>query len=73
MGQRVWLFPASAPPLYLEDGNIFQNSATVVLSIIIMQFDIEPWRPIFESPQNKKNVFPLGILSHIGCVGTLFV
>jgi hypothetical protein len=36
----------SAPPLFLEDENIFQKLASMVPWGI--EFHIEPWRPIFE-------------------------
>ena len=36
----------SAPPLFLEDENIFQKSASMVPCGI--QSPMEPWRPIFE-------------------------
>ena len=36
----------SAPPLFLEDENIFQKSARVVP--ILVQFPMEPREPIFE-------------------------
>ena len=36
----------SAPPLFLEDENIFQKSATLVL--ILLQLRLEPTWPIFE-------------------------
>ena len=36
----------SAPPLFLEDENIFQKSASMVPWGI--EFHMEPWRPIFE-------------------------
>ena len=34
------------PPLFLEDENIFQKSASMVAWGI--EFPMEPWRPIFE-------------------------
>jgi hypothetical protein len=36
----------SAPPLFLDDENIFQKSASVVLGEIAVE--LEPRRPIFE-------------------------
>jgi hypothetical protein len=36
----------SAPPLFLEDENIFQKSARVV--VILLQFHLQPREPIFE-------------------------
>ena len=36
----------SARPLFLEDKDIFQKSASMVL--ILSQFRLVPWRPIFE-------------------------
>ena len=45
----------SAPPLFLEDEDIFQKSASVVQ--ILQQFPIVPRRPIFDSPRNKKSFF----------------
>jgi hypothetical protein len=36
----------SAPPLFHEDENIFQKSATLV--VIILQFRLQPTWPIFE-------------------------
>jgi hypothetical protein len=45
----------SAPPLFLEDENIFQKSARVVQ--IIWQFPIVPREPIFELHLKKQSVF----------------
>jgi hypothetical protein len=39
---KIW----SAPPLFLEDENIFQKSATMV--VILLQFRLQPSWPIFE-------------------------
>jgi hypothetical protein len=36
----------SAPPLFLEDENIFQKSASMVASGIAIE--LQPWSPIFE-------------------------
>ena len=36
----------SAPPLFLEDENFFQKSASVVA--LLLQFLVQPRRPIFE-------------------------
>ena len=36
----------SAPPLFLEDENFFQKSGSMV--VILFQFRLQPWRPIFE-------------------------
>ena len=36
----------SAPPLFLEDEDIFQKSASMVP--LLFQFPVVPWRPIFE-------------------------
>jgi hypothetical protein len=48
MGQAIPTMPKfwSAPPLFLEDENIFQKSATMVQ--ILLQFPIVPPWPIFE-------------------------
>ena len=50
MGQPIPIMPKfwSAPPLFLEDENIFQKSASVVEVVIILQFRLKPRRPIFE-------------------------
>jgi hypothetical protein len=37
---------ASAPPLFLEDENIFQKSASMVAPETALE--VQPWRPIFE-------------------------
>ena len=36
----------SAPPLFLEDENFFQKSASMVVSGIAIE--LQPWSPIFE-------------------------
>ena len=36
----------SAPPLFLEDENFFQKSASMVAPEIAVE--VQPWRPIFE-------------------------
>ena len=48
MGQPIPIMPKfwSAPPLFLEDEDIFQKSASVVA--ILLQFRVQPRRPIFE-------------------------
>jgi hypothetical protein len=38
----IWV----STPLFLEDENIFQKSASMVP--ILLQFPMEPWRPILE-------------------------
>ena len=43
---------ASAPPLFLEDENIFQKSAPLVLRGI--RFPIEPTEPIFEKSSHLR-------------------
>ena len=47
----------STPP-YLEDENIFQKSASMVL--ILIKYRIEQRIPIFDSPQNKTKTFLWG-------------
>ena len=42
----------SAPPLFLEDENIFQKSASVVLSGIAIE--LQPRRPIFEKSSHLR-------------------
>ena len=48
MGQAIPIMPkfGSAPPLFLEDEDIFQKSATMVE--ILLQFRVQPSWPIFE-------------------------
>jgi hypothetical protein len=48
IGQAIPIMPKfwSAPPLFLEDENIFQKTATLVQ--ILLQFPIVPTWPIFE-------------------------
>ena len=48
MGQAIPIMPKfwSAPPLFLEDEDIFQKSATMVE--ILLQFRVQPSWPIFE-------------------------
>jgi len=41
-----------APPLFLEDENFFQKSATLVL--ILLKFRIEPTCPIFEKSSHLR-------------------
>jgi hypothetical protein len=43
---------ASAPPLFLEDENIFQKSARVVA--ILLQFRVQPGEPIFEKCSHPR-------------------
>ena len=47
MGQAIPIMPKfwSAPPLFLEDEDIFQKSASMVPSGI--EIELEPWSPIF--------------------------
>ena len=42
----------SAPPLFLEDENFFQKSASMVLWGI--EFPREPWGPIFEKSSHLR-------------------
>ena len=42
----------SAPPLFLEDENIFQKSATLV--VILLQFRLQPTWPIFEKSSHLR-------------------
>ena len=42
----------SAPPLFLEDENIFHKSASMV--VILLQFRLQPWRPIFEKSSHLR-------------------
>ena len=58
MGQAIPIMPkfGSAPPLFLEDEDIFQKSATMVE--ILLQFRLEPREPIFELHLLKKKNFP---------------
>jgi hypothetical protein len=48
MGQAIPIMPkfGSAPPLFLEDEDIFQRSATMVE--ILLQIRVQPSWPIFE-------------------------
>ena len=43
---------ASAPPLFLEDENIFQKSASVVALEIALE--VQPRRPIFEKSSHLR-------------------
>ena len=45
----------SVTPLFLEDEDIFQKSARVV--VILLQFRIQPREPIFELHRLKKKFF----------------
>jgi hypothetical protein len=46
---------ASAPPLFLEDENIFQKSATTPTLVPRgIEFPTVPWRPIFEKSSHLR-------------------
>jgi hypothetical protein len=40
------------PPIFLEDENIFQKSASMVA--LLLQFPVQPWRPIFEKSSHLR-------------------
>jgi hypothetical protein len=51
----------SAPPLFLEDENIFQKSASMVVSGIAIE--LQPWSPKFSSSRTRGGVdFPPGFV-----------
>ena len=60
------------PPFISKIRTFFQKSGSMVE--ILKQFHVQPWRPIFDSRQNKK-ISPVQILSQIGryrqiiCIG----
>jgi hypothetical protein len=45
-------FSKASAPLFLEDENIFQKSAPLV--VILLQFLVQPWRPIFEKSSHLR-------------------
>jgi hypothetical protein len=56
----------SAPPLFLEDEDIFQKSARVVLVPFLFQFRVVHASWFLSCIVKKKFFSPLGILSQIG-------
>ena len=64
------MFWASVTPLYLEDENNLQKSASMV--VIQMHFHLSPRRPIFDSPQNKNVFSPMKLSNRSVGAGKLF-
>ena len=63
---------ASAPPLFLEDENIFQKSATLVVSGI--EIELQPTWPIFEKCSHlreKGGVLIFSRVCMVGCMGRI--
>ena len=63
---------ASAPPLFLEDENIFQKSASVVAPEIAVE--VQPRRPIFEKSSHlreKGGVLIFFRVCMVGCMGRI--
>ena len=62
----------SARPLFLEDENFFQKSASMVLRGI--SIELEPWSPIFEKsshPREKGGVLIFFRVCMVGYIGRI--
>ena len=62
----------SAPPLFLEDENFFQKSASMVEHGIAIEF--QPWSPIFEKSSHlreKGGVLIFSRVCMVGCIGRI--